>query len=209
MMKTTDSVKAFIRSILAGMMIGIGGTVYISCDNRYVGSFLFALGLLVIIIFKLDLFTGKVGYLVYRKTTVPRLILVWLGNLIGAVSTGMVLYLTRLYPVLSEKAKTMCEVKVNDSYLSVLILGFFCGMLMFIAVDGYKSASGDSTRTVIIFLPVIVFILCGFEHCVADMYYVAIAGEYTLNSLIFLLIVTVGNTIGALTTAYGLKKSEV
>lgn len=209
MMKTTDSVKAFIRAILAGMMIGIGGTVYLSCDNRYVGSFLFALGLLVIIIFKLDLFTGKVGYLVYRKTTIPRLMLVWLGNLIGAVSIGTVLYLTRLYPALSEKAKTMCEVKINDPYLSVLILGFFCGMLMFMAVDGYKSASSDGNRTVIIFIPVMVFILCGFEHCVADMYYVAIAGGFTFNSLIFLLIVTVGNTIGALTMAYGLKKSEV
>ena len=56
-----------LKAILTGFAIGIGGIVNLSCDNRYMGAFLFGLGLFVILTFGLMLFTGKVGYAVENK----------------------------------------------------------------------------------------------------------------------------------------------
>lgn len=53
------------RSIAAGVCIGIGCIAYLSVDNRYVGAFLFSIGLMAVCVFRLNLFTGKVCYLEY------------------------------------------------------------------------------------------------------------------------------------------------
>ena len=68
--------------------------------------------------------------------------------------------------------------KLEDSLSGILILAFFCGMLMYIAVDGYKSKGNP----VILFLGVSVFILAGFEHCIANMFYFTVAGVWSLKS---------------------------
>lgn len=57
-------IKNLILSIYSGLCIGLGGTAYLSCDNKILGSFLFGLGLFTILNFGFNLFTGKVGYFV-------------------------------------------------------------------------------------------------------------------------------------------------
>ena len=57
----------FLRALMTGFAIGIGGAVYLSCDNKYLGAFLFGTGLFVILSFGFNLFTGKVGYAVVNK----------------------------------------------------------------------------------------------------------------------------------------------
>lgn len=52
--------------VLSGLMLGIGGMVSLSSENRFLGAFLFSLGLFCIVQFKYGLFTGKVGYIVNR-----------------------------------------------------------------------------------------------------------------------------------------------
>ena len=64
MKKITD---IFLRALLTGVAIAIGGTVYLSCPNKYLGAFLFGTGLFVILTFGFNLFTGKVGYAVENK----------------------------------------------------------------------------------------------------------------------------------------------
>lgn len=56
----------FVDGVLSGLMIGTGGTVSLSCDNRYLGAFLFSLGLFCIVQFRYGLYTGKVGYILDR-----------------------------------------------------------------------------------------------------------------------------------------------
>ena len=56
------NIEILIKSILAGIMIGIGGTIYLSLDNKIVGSILFAIGLFVIVVYSFNLYTGKIGY---------------------------------------------------------------------------------------------------------------------------------------------------
>lgn len=187
------------RSVLAGIMIGVGCMVNLSCDNKYIGAFLFGLGLFAILTFGFNLYTGKIGYVVENKPSyIIDLIEIWLGNLIGTLFVGSVTHLTRFSSNLTEKARTICETKLNDDLLSIFILAFFCGMLMFIAADGYKAFTNPFAQVMVVFLPVIVFILSGFEHCVANMCYFTLGGIWDWNSLIYMLVMTAGNTVGGI-----------
>lgn len=186
-----------IKSILAGLMISIGCVSFLSVENKIAGTFLFSLGLYTIIILKFDLFTGKVGYLSTNRTLdyLKYLGKVWTGNLIGCVAGSAAIAATRL----SIGTSGLVGVKYGDNILSLFVLGIFCGMLMFIAVEGYKRTS----NSLIVVLPVMGFILCGFEHCIADMFYFAFnffkAGMTIAclgDTLLRLAAITLGNLIG-------------
>lgn len=190
-------IKNLILSIYSGLCIGLGGTVYLSCDNKILGSFLFGLGLFTILNFGFNLFTGKVGYFVNNKPSYWGFLgIVWLGNFIGTFLFAKMIVATRYGATLQAKANALCLVKDGDSIVSLLILGIFCGMLMFIAADGYKNIENQAGKIVVVFLPVMVFILSGFEHCIADMFYFSLAGDFSTLMLKSLIVITVGNSIG-------------
>ena len=67
---------------------------------------------------------------------------------------------------------------------------------MFIAADGYKTVENQVGKVLIVFLPVMVFILSGFEHCIADMFYFSLAGDFSMTMLKALVAITIGNSIG-------------
>ncbi len=79
-------IDIFLRSLLTGVAIAIGGTVYLSCHNKYLGAFLFfGIGLFVILSFGFNLFTGKVGYAVENKPSyLGELGIIWIGNFAGS-----------------------------------------------------------------------------------------------------------------------------
>lgn len=136
----TKHLNTFLYALLAGIMIGIGGVIYLSCDNKYIGAFLFGLGLFTILTFGFNLYTGKIGYAVGNKPSYTiDLILIWLGNLVGTVIVGISVQLTRIGESLTEKAQILCETKLNDNLISIFVLSVFCGLLMFIAADGYRT----------------------------------------------------------------------
>lgn len=183
---------------MTGFMIGIGGAVYLSCDNKYVGSFLFGTGLFVILTFGFNLFTGKVGYAVENKPSyIIDLIVIWLGNLVGTAAMGGMLLCTRISGI-GEKAADICNVKFADNLLSIFILAFFCGMLMFIAADGFKKIENPVGKMLAVFLPVMAFILSGYEHCIANMFYFTVAQVWSLNTLGYLMVMTLGNAFGGM-----------
>lgn len=185
--------KEFFLAVLAGMAIAIGGAVYLTLENKIVGSLMFTVGLYTIVVNGLFLFTGKVGYLVNEKPKyLCTLLVTWLGNLAGTFLAAQLMLVTRIGKNLKEVAQAACEVKVSQTLISAFVLAIFCGMLMFIAVDGYK----ETKNPVILLLCVSVFILCGFEHCIANMFYYSVAGAWTAKSLGYLLMMTLGNGIG-------------
>lgn len=188
----------FLRAVLTGFAIGIGGAVNLSCDNKYVGAFLFGTGLFVILFFGFSLFTGKVGYAVENPPSyLIDLAVIWLGNLLGTALTGWLILGTRISAI-GERAAGMCEVKLGDSAGSILILSFFCGMLMFIAADGFKTIKNPVGQVLVIFLPVMVFILSGFEHCVANMFYFTVGSAWSLKAFGRLLLMSLGNALGGI-----------
>ena len=95
-------------------------------------------------------------------------------------------------PALCEKAVTLCEAKLAQTFLQALIRAFFCGVLMYIAVWIFRSKN----KIVGIVFCIPVFILCGFEHSIADMFYFADAGLYTGQALLYQLTIVLGNTLG-------------
>lgn len=194
-----SNISILIKSILAGIMIGIGGTIYLSLDNKIVGSILFVIGLFIIVVYSFNLYTGKMGYLInnFNKKYIRELIITLIGNFIGTFFVGFVLRYTRIYTSISDKAKGLVDIKLNDTLISILILSFFCGILMYLAVNTYKEVK-DIGKYLAVFLGVIVFILCGFEHCIANMYYFSVSSTWSLNTLLYLLVMILGNSLGGI-----------
>ena len=193
-----DIIIYLIKSILAGIMIAIGGTIYLSLDNKIIGSIFFSIGLFMICTRGLNLFTGKIGYIFENNLNYTlEVIITLIGNFIGTFTSAYILKYTRIYSSISIKAENICNIKLNDTLLSIFILSIFCGILMYLAVNGYKE-NKDSGKYLSIFLCVIVFILCGFEHSIANMYYFSIANIWSSKTFLYLFIMILGNTIGGI-----------
>lgn len=190
--------KCFLKSILAGLMIAVGGTIFLSAQNKVVGASLFSIGLIGILVYNFNLYTGKIGYLItnFNLKYIKELFIILLGNFIGSSFIGFILRYTRIYSNLHDKAYLLSITKLNDNYLSIFILSIFCGILMYFAVNGFKKLN-DFSRFIIVYLGVVVFILCGFEHCIANMYYFSVADVWSLNTLGYVGIMILGNSLGA------------
>lgn len=201
MSKAKTALSQFINAVIGGMMIGIGGCVSLSCDNKYIGSALFSLGLFAIIQFGYGLYTGKIGYAPLRKPAyISECLFTLLGNALGTFIDAILLRQTRIFSVIGEKAAVSVESKTGDSLISAFILAVFCGILMFTAVENARlsnSNSGHVEKTIGTMLCIMVFILCGFNHCIADMFYIFLSGSLTQTAA-YLPIVILGNSVGGM-----------
>ena len=194
-----ERARQLVSAIIAGMLIGMGGTVYLSQPNPVIGSFLFAIGLYTIVAFQLHLFTGKIGYTPFQQPIyMIELVITWVGNLLGTGLTALMVKNSRIGAALVEKVMGIAEVKLADNFLSIFLLAIFCGMLMFIAVDCYRNIQGSTLRFIGVFVPVMVFILSGFEHVIANMYYFSLAGVWSGHCLMSIAVMTIGNAVGGM-----------
>lgn len=189
--------KTLIQGILAGFSISLGGTVFLAVQDKTVGALLFSVGLFCVCAFGFYLFTGKVCY-VFDNDRKYALVLpvIWIGNLIGAVCAGLLESVTRMGVPLAEKAALICETKLDQTPLSAFVLAFFCDIMIYIAVEGYKSIPHEIGKYLAVLFGVVVFILCGFEHCVANMYYFTIGNAWSWKAAGYLLLMTAGNAAG-------------
>ena len=186
--------KCFLRAILAGIAIGLGGCIFmgmVTSEYKWVGAILFSIGLFTVFTFRLDLYTGKVGYAVENKPSyLVDLVVIILGNFVGALIIGQMIPMPEAAEVLIVDAKLGGDI---DCW-RVFCKGVFCGMLMFIAADYYKTQK----KYLATFVCVPVFILAGFEHSIADMFYFCASGTFTLDAFLFILVVIVGNAVGGI-----------
>lgn len=191
--------KLFVESILAGCAIGLGGLAYLSVNNRVLGALLFSFGLFSICIFELPLYTGKICYAFRTKNRkfVPNMLVIYLGNFIG---TELIAIGTRVskQSVLIEKAVSICNGKLNSSVLCLIWLGILCNVCIYVAVIGFQNLKIESGKYMAVIFGVVIFIVIGAEHCVADMFYLLTANLSIRQVLYILIPVTIGNTIGGL-----------
>ena len=180
-------------------MIGVGAIAFLSVSDKVLGSFLFSIGLLTVCMYGMNLYTGKIGYIINNKVSyLKEVLLGLLGNLIGSLLVGNLALLTRNGAAISTKANDMCAIKLGDSLLSIFMLSAFCELLIHIAVNNYKKINTEIGKYAGIFMCVMVFILCGFEHSIANMTYITIAGVWSLKALLYELVMILGNAAGAL-----------
>ena len=191
------ALKTFVSAVLAGMCVGFGGVVFLSLDNRIIGSVMFTVGLFTICTFGLHLFTGKVCYALENgKSYHLALPVIWLGNLAGTGVTALIVKLSRIDGI-AEQATELTAVKLDDSILSLFLLGVLCNIFIYIAVDGYKNNPHELGKYLSLFFGVMVFILAGTEHCVADMFYFWLSG-WSVDAVLRVLVITLGNAAGGI-----------
>ena len=198
--------------MLSGIMIGIGGVVSLSSDNRYIGALLFSLGLFCIVQFQYGLYTGKVGYIVNREPAfIAETLVTLVGNTLGAAVAALLIRLTRfasdtnvvnLDVTIVERAQTTVDAKLSDYPLSAFILAVFCGLLMFSAVESNRICSKKGNYPAALFgvvMPILVFIICGFNHCIADLFYYFLAGcPSGAKAAVYIPVVILGNAAGGM-----------
>ena len=177
------------KSILAGLLISLAGIVYLNCPDKIVGSLLFSLGLISVILLEAKLFTGVVGY-VNSKRSILDSLLILVFNLVAATIVGLI------YRCSSDAAASIAESKLlvfSESWWLTGLKSIGCGAAIYLSVEGYKK----SKSLIPVILGVMVFILAGWNHCIADCFYMA-AGSSSVLAIPYLLVVIVGNSIGSL-----------
>ncbi len=176
-----------LKAVAAGIMISIGGAVFLSCENVYIGAVAFCVGLISVVMLGVGHYTGKVGFMPTENASfaVDTAISVG-GNLIGCALIGFA------FPA-KERAAELCAAKLLKTAPRVLIDAALCGLLIYVCVAIWKKFK--SPIGILFCVPT--FILCGFEHSVADMFYFFNGRSFTVRSLLFILLVILGNGIGA------------
>lgn len=193
--------NVFISGLLGGIAFAIGATAYLSVSNKPLGAAIFAVGMFMIFAYGFGFYTSKLGYaLKSNKSQNLSLIPLFLGNFIGAIAVGGILSITReaVAETLSKRANQVTVVQANDSPLSIIILAFFCGIIMFVITDNYKNAKNAAQRYLPLFLGCMTFLLCGFDHFVSSAFFFTISGSLNLKGLWCVLLTALGNSLGVL-----------
>ena len=186
--------KGIVRNgFIAGLLIGVGCVANVVSDNPLQGAVLFSLALLSICALKYKLYTGAIGFL-HSFDEIKYLIVMLLTNLIGVAAFCWII---SNYAGLNIDTSILCEIKLNETWYEALTRSFGCGVLIHIAVISYLRVSTTETKAnpLFVILPVVAFILCGYDHCIANYGYLVMNDVYWTNNLP---IWVVGNSLGAL-----------
>jgi formate transporter len=227
------ALSVFVLAVLAGAFIALGavfattvmtgGSELAFGVTRLLGGLAFSLGLILVVVAGAELFTGNnlvvMAWASHRVST-RRLLgnwaLVYAGNLAGALGTALIVYLGRQYELgggeVGATAVRIAEAKTGLGFVQAVALGALCNALVCLAVWLTYSAHTVADKILAVVPPIAAFVAVGFEHSVANMYFVPIGLlvrdhvdlrgieiEHLSWSAFFLdnlLPVTIGNVIG-------------
>ena len=231
----TDLSKVFVLALLAGAFIAFASVFYtVVVHNstmspgitRLVGGLSFCLGLILVVIAGAELFTGNnllIMAYVDKKITLKQMVANWgavfIGNLIGSLGVVFLIYLSDEWLMtggaVGAKAILIANEKVNLSFTAAFARGILCNALVCLAVWLCFACHSVTDKILAIIFPVTAFVAMGFEHSVANMYFIPagiiaqynpeimkVVGTVDLSHLNFmgfmanLLPVTLGNIAG-------------
>ena len=171
--------------------------------GNILGSIVFSVGLFIVCTFSLNLYTGKVGLIFEEKKDKEFYIslpIMLIGNAIGAFGLGYICFFIfrnmDIYNFALAAANKRLVFETPLDYVSTIIKAFLCGVCVYMAV---KSFSMDRLRPLGIALLVFfvfLFVYCGFQHCIANMFYFGFANTINWYTLINLLLVILFNSLG-------------
>lgn len=195
----------FYTVTITGSTLGLGPT-------KLLGGVSFSLGLILVIIGGAELFTGNslivmawANKLISTKSLLRNWSLVYVGNLIGAISTALLVYLSGVLNLsdgaVGSTAEAIATSKISADLTELFIRAILCNVLVCLAVWMCFACHTVPGRILVIIFPISAFVTMGFEHSIANMYLIPIgllnAGQPEFYPLILNLIVTTaGNIIG-------------
>lgn len=181
-----DNLNVFIRSILAGICIGLGGAIFVKLGG-FIGSFMFAFGLLSVVHFKLPLYTGTAGFIELNKwEEYKKMVIILLGNILGCFLLAQLLDHSQYI------GDSIIQSRINSGYVRCLLNGIWCGFVMTLIVQG-----GRDKNLLLILFGIPLFILLGFYHSIADAFYASISSiETNKQYVLYYIIIALGNFIG-------------
>jgi formate/nitrite transporter FocA (FNT family) len=206
-MKIKDVILFILLGVFAGMAIAIGGTASLLASNllaglwgKFVGALLFSLGMFTVISFGLKLFTGMVsGIPTMGAKNLWQLPVCFLANAAGVALFALIVRFSFIGDTLATQAQTLISGKLGDEYWAIKALcsAIACGILITFSVWAPRYAPEKTlSATVGVLLPIVVFVFCGFDHSVANVFYICLIGEFTWQALGYLALAIVGNVIG-------------
>ena len=196
-----------LMSFCSGIMIGVGGTAFLLACNLFetwgklIGSVMFSLGILCIVMFEMKLFTGLISDIPEMGVkNLWKLPVCFLGNMLGVLFAATLVYFSPLADKVIPQAQDLISVKINAEYwaINALCSGILCGFLITLSIGAVKYApkKGMST-TVGVMFPTIVFAFCGFDHSVANTLYIFFLG-FSWRAVAYLLMCVLGNILGGI-----------
>jgi formate/nitrite transporter len=222
--------RTLALAILAGAFIALGAAFYtlVTFDSgdmpaglmKMLGGLSFCLGLILVVVAGAELFTGNnliVMAYVDKQVTLKQLLknwsIVYIGNFIGALGILVFIVLSGHWQTadghLAEKVVAIASGKVSLSWSEAFFRGVLCNILVCLAVWLCFAGRTVVDKVLAILFPVTAFVAMGFEHCVANMYFIPagimaqtaeMASTSSLNWISFfsqnLLPVTLGNMLG-------------
>jgi formate transporter len=214
--------QLFILGLLAGLYIGFGSHLFIVAMEQNMGRIVagacFSVGLVLVVIAGAELFTGNITMIVgaisghYSLLLLLRnWIVVYIGNLAGAVTMAILVYKSGIFGHGQELTTTgsmavrIAEYKMNLTFNEAFIRGIFCNILVILAIIMSYFSKDIISKIICIILPIMTFVASGFEHSIANMYLIPaglITKGFTLPQLFAMfhniLPVTLGNIAGGL-----------
>ncbi len=221
----TDLLTLLTLAVLAGAFIALGGVFYsvvISGSElgfgptRLLGGIAFSLGLILVVCAGAELFTGNnllvmawSSGLIGSGEVMRNWVVVYLGNIVGALGTVALCYLGEVHTLGGAEGLEPLLIRIGDakaalSPMRAFVLGILCNALVCLAVWLTLGCRSVTDKVLAILLPIAAFVACGFEHCVANWFflpYAALLGDAEQGLSIAgagsnLLFVTLGNVVG-------------
>ena len=200
----------FLKGILAGLSIGLGGFLFIILSHfvngelgKVLGSIFFAVGLFLVCTFGFDLYTGKIGLIFEGKKDKEYLIslpIMLVGNAVGAFGLGYICYFifkdTEVMNTVNAACLSRTSLESFNDYLSCMVRSFLCGVCVYLAVKSFNSDRLKPLGILLLVFFVFVFVYAGFQHCIANMFYFGFGNHINLYTFINLILVIIFNSFG-------------
>lgn len=204
---------SLIKGILAGIAIGFGGFLFILMTfllpnelGKILGALLFPIGLSIVCIFKLFLFTGKIGMIFEQKQAKEfyiNLPIMYVGNILGSLSIGYLFFAIFRNVDLFDRAVQVANSKVAftdyEFVLNMIVKSLITGLCVYLGVKSFLVFKNKVIGVFLIFVFIALFVYIGGDHCVANMYYFSFANKWD-NGYTYLniLIATICNSLGTI-----------
>ena len=201
----------FIKGILAGISIAIGGLLYLICSNyipyvgKIIGSILFSVGLFTVCTFKLNLYTGKIGQVFEEKKDRDFyiiLVITYISNILASTCVGLICYYLFINTSLIKYVETLALSRTNfnsaEYIFNLIIKSLLCGLCVFLAVKLFNKDYLKSKGIIFLVFFVFLFVFSGYEHCIANVFYLVFGNQITnIYAYLNVLISTIFNSLGS------------